>query len=214
MTATTHPATPDDAPFLAWVMQEAARSHLPIGVWDLAFPGPEPERLEQLAACIQTDPVHFGHWSRFLIAEVDDRPAAALSAYENRAHGESHLGRALARGLTRLGWSGEQLMELRDRIGVFDTPGCPTPDGVWIIEWVATRPDQRGLGLVRQLLEEILDAGRKAGFTRSQIGILIGNDAAQRTYERAGFELIDEYRHPEFERALGSPGMARLQREL
>ena len=35
----TRPANAEDAPFLAWVMQEAARSHLEHGVWDLMFPG-------------------------------------------------------------------------------------------------------------------------------------------------------------------------------
>ena len=34
------PAVEADTPFLAWVQQEAARSHLPPGFWDLAFPGP------------------------------------------------------------------------------------------------------------------------------------------------------------------------------
>jgi len=214
MAVTTRPANEDDAAFLAWVMQEAARSHLALGVWDLAFPGPEAERLEQLEACLRTDPVHFGHWSRFLVAEVDGEPAAALSAYENEAHGESHMGRAMARGLTRLGWTGERLMEMRDRISVFDTTGYVTPDGVWIVEWVATRPEHRGRGLVRQLLEDILDAGRAEGFGRAQIGILIGNEAARHAYERAGFEKVEEHRHPDFEAALGSPGLARFQRDL
>lgn len=214
MTRTTRAATAEDAPFLAWVMQEAARSHLPQGVWDLAFPGPEVERLEQLAACIQADPVHFGHWSRFRVAEVGGEPAAALSAYENEAHGESHMGRALARGLTGIGWTGERLMEMRDRIEVFDTTGYVTPNGVWIVEWVATRPEHRGRGLVRQLLDDILDAGRKEGFARAQIGILIGNEPARHAYERAGFVKIEEHRHPDFERALGCPGLARFQRDL
>ncbi|MDH3686223.1 MAG: GNAT family N-acetyltransferase [Myxococcales bacterium] len=212
--ARTRPATPDDAPFLAWVLQEAARSHLARGVWDLAMPGDEDVRLANLAACIGTDPVHFGHWSRFLVAEVDGEPAAALAGYENRAHGESHMGRALARGLTGRGWTGQQLLEMRDRIAVFETPDYPTPDGVWIVEWVATRPEQRGQGLVRELLEAILEAGRAAGFDRAQIGILIGNEAARHAYERAGFVQIEEHRHPEFERALGSPGLARFQRDL
>jgi ribosomal protein S18 acetylase RimI-like enzyme len=214
MATTTRTATPDDAPFLAWVMQEAARSHLEVGVWDLAFSGPEPERLEDLAACIRTDPAHFGHWSRFLVAEMDGEPAAALSAYENSAHGESHMGRAMARALTGRGWTGEQLMAMRDRIAVFDTTGYVTPNGVWIIEWVATRPEYRARGLVRMLLEEILEAGRVEGFERAQIGILLGNEPARHAYERAGFRQVAEHRHPEFEAALGTPGLARLQLEL
>ena len=214
MDAVIRAATADDAPFLAWVMQAAARSHLERGVWDLAFPGPESDRLEQLAACILTGPPHFGHWSRFRIAEIDGEPAAALSAYENATHGEAHMGRAMARGLSGLGWSAEALSALGERIAVFDAPGYVTPNGVWIVEWVATRPEFRGRGLVRELLDRILEEGREAGFERAQIGILIGNEPARLAYLRAGFETVEEHRHPDFERALGCPGLERLQRPL
>ncbi len=38
-------ATLDDTAFLAWVQQEASRSHLPFGFWDVAIPGPDEYRL-------------------------------------------------------------------------------------------------------------------------------------------------------------------------
>jgi hypothetical protein len=44
-TFSIRPARESDAAFIAWVQQEAARSHLPIGFFDLAFPGPDAERL-------------------------------------------------------------------------------------------------------------------------------------------------------------------------
>ena len=63
------PATPADAPFLAWVIQEAARSHLPFGIWDLAFPGSDGQRLERLAA--------------FAVAEGRDVNAELVCGVEN-----------------------------------------------------------------------------------------------------------------------------------
>ena len=44
--------------------------------------------------------------------------------------------------------------------------------------------------------------------------MLIGNDAAQRAYEKNGFVVIDEKRHPEFEAAYGCPGARLLRREI
>jgi hypothetical protein len=81
----TRPATADDAAFLAWVMQEAARSHLEQGIWDFAFPGEDEPRLEILAKIITTERIHFAHFSRFRVLAIDGEPASALAAYENAA---------------------------------------------------------------------------------------------------------------------------------
>ena len=77
------PATEADVPFLAWVQQEAARSHLPSGFWDLAFPGPEEDRLRIVGRICKSPVRSFCHWSNFLVAEVDGKAAAGLSAYTN-----------------------------------------------------------------------------------------------------------------------------------
>jgi RimJ/RimL family protein N-acetyltransferase len=39
---------------------------------------------------------------------------------------------------------------------------------------------------------------------------LIGNDAAQRAYERVGFRVVEELRDAELERAMGAPGYSRM----
>ena len=48
----------------------------------------------------------------------------------------------------------------------------------------------------------------------SQINMFIDNVAARRTYERAGFRVVDERRSAEFERACGVPGLWSLRRTL
>jgi ribosomal protein S18 acetylase RimI-like enzyme len=42
----------------------------------------------------------------------------------------------------------------------------------------------------------------------------IGNTPAQKAYEKHGFKVVDEKRHPAFEEEIGSPGMVRLLRDL
>jgi ribosomal protein S18 acetylase RimI-like enzyme len=214
MSVETRPATADDAPFLAWVMQEAARSHLERGVWDLAFPGEEARRLDVLARLATTEQIHFAHHSRFRVLEVDGVLASGLSAYENAEHGIAKLTPALIVVLSELGWTPEQMQAMSQRISSFDSTGYPNPDGLWIIEWVATRPEFRGRSLIHRLLEEILEQGREAGFTRSQIGYLLGNVRAKGAYEGVGFEWLEEHRHPDFEADYGTPGVARMQRDL
>ena len=214
MTTAIRPATPDDAPFIAWTMQAAGRSHLPKGIWDIALPGPEPERLEVLAALATTRLAHFGHWTRFLISEVDGSPVSALSAYEAAEHGGDKLGIALAEAFARLGWSEKDMAAVPRRMAPLGSLGYPNPDGVWIVEWVATLPEYRGRGLVQSLLVDILEAGREQGFERAQIGYFLGNTPAKNAYEKAGFKYVDEYRHVDWEAALGTPGVARMQLDL
>jgi RimJ/RimL family protein N-acetyltransferase len=214
MPTESRPATADDAPFLAWVMQEAARSHLPHGIWDLALPGPDEPRLEFLAALAVSERIHFGHFSRFRVIEVGGTPAAGLAAYENSEHGMAQLGLALVETTQELGWAQEKLEAVIARTGSFSATGYPNDDGLWIIEWVATKPEFRGRSLMNRLLNEILDAGREQGFERAQIGHLLGNTPARSAYERIGFRWIEDHCHPDFERDYGEPGLARMQRDL
>ena len=58
------------------------------------------------------------------------------------------------------------------------------------------------------------EEGRRRDYARAQISVLIGNAPAQFAYERAGFAVVDERRHPDFQAAIGSPGVRRMQRHL
>jgi len=125
MSIETRPATADDAPFLAWVIQAAARSHLELGIWDLALPGPDEPRLEFLATLALTDQIHFGHFSRFRVLEVDGVPAAGLSAYENSEHGMEKLALGLVETSRKLGWTQQKLERTIADTGSFNATGYP-----------------------------------------------------------------------------------------
>jgi len=211
MAATLRPATLDDVPFLAWVQQEASRSHLPFGFWDLAIPGPDAYRLRIIERICRSSAKSFAHWSRFLVAEVDGEPAAALSAYDEApvASGERFV-QAVSEGLQAEGWNEARMGALMQRLGPFLTCAPEQPDGTWIVEWVATRRAHRGQGLTKRLLHAILAQGLERGHTRFQIGVLVGNTPAQRAYEGVGFRVVEEKTDPAFEATFGTPGIRRL----
>ncbi len=213
MEAKIRAATPDDAPFLAWVMQEAARSHLPRGMWDLVFPE-QAQRLEILAALARAEPRCFCHHAGFLVSELEGRPAAALSAYVPGRVGSAQFVEALRGILADAGWSAAQMSALAPAFAAFQAATPEIPDDAWCVEWVATRPEFRGRGLVRALLERILDQGRGAGHETAVIGILIGNTPARRAYEKVGFRMYAERRSGELEGMLGTPGTAQLRMRL
>ena len=110
------------------------------------------------------------------------------------------------------GWRDDARQAMGERMAPFLTCVPEAAEDAWIIEWVATRPERRGRGLVRALLAAVLDRGRQRGHRQAQVAVLIGNTPAQRAYEGAGFRVADETTHPDFERVLGCPGIRRLLR--
>jgi len=213
MSHVIRPASTRDAGFVAWVMQEAARSHLPRGFWDLAFPGPDADRLRIIERVAGARPRSFCHWSGFLVLEVDGEPVAGLSGYESPSvsAGTAFVA-AVGEALAAEAWTAEQAEAMRQRVAPFLTCLPETPEEAWVVEWVATRPEHRGRGYVRALLHDILARGLERGHTLAQITVLIDNIAAQRAYEGVGFRVADEKRDPTFEAAVGSPGIRRLLR--
>ena len=209
---TIRAARRDDAAFVAWIMLAAARSHLPRGAWDLTIDGSDEECLAFLERLAVHEPRTFCHWSRFLIAEVDGHAAAGLSGYDPAQVAD--VSEAVEHVLGGLGWSAAEIAASNHRFVPFLTCVPEQPDGMWIVEWVAARPEFRRRGLVDTLLGEILTDGRRRGYERAQIGVLIGNTPAERAYLKAGFRLDVERRHPDFEALMGCPGISQLRRSL
>ncbi|MFV1991757.1 MAG: GNAT family N-acetyltransferase [Acidimicrobiales bacterium] len=79
---------------------------------------------------------------------------------------------------------------------------------------MATKPKFRRRGLVDKLLAEMMERGRSRGATIADVGVFIGNDNAQRAYEKAGYEVVEEKLHPDFEAVYKCLGVRQLRREL
>ena len=102
-------ARPDDAALLAWVMLMAGRSHLERGIWDIIIGRPEDECLTFLEHLSITDEPHMCHHSIFLVAEVDGRPAAALSGYDPENLGEETVAPQMPIVMERMGLTDEDM---------------------------------------------------------------------------------------------------------
>ncbi len=207
------PADRGDTRFVAWVIQEAARSHLEKGFWDVALTD-EARRIDFLEALARSDARSFCHYRGFLIAEVDGRPAAALSGYEPRIGLGSNWEEANAQASRELGFSGADRRNMATAMASLGSPFPEIPLDRWVIEWVATVPEFRGRGLIGTLLAKILQRGRDAGYDKAQVGYLIGNTPAMRAYEAVGFKTVDEKLDSDFEAVLGCPGIATMHADL
>ncbi len=213
MAAVVRDARPEDAGFLAWTILSAARAHLDRGWYDIAAGLPEAETLALLQRLALTASPCFWRYDRYLVADDDGTRAGALCAFGSADFGASEA--AMAEAVEPLGWGEAELGALWGRGAYLFL--C-TPDGetepVWTVENVAVTPAHRGRGVAGMLIERALDLGREAGFRLAQISFLIGNEAAERAYAKAGFRLAEEKRHPEFAAVAGAPGLKRCVRTL
>jgi len=207
--------TEADADFLAWVMLASSRSHGQRGTWDLVVSGDDALRLEYLRR-LALVPGTLCHCHSFLVAEVNGRPASALATcrFHVDAGGWTAVGRAMDKVQRDLGWTAADVEASRARLS--PALACMPPDigADWCIEFVATLPQHRRLGLVDALMGQAIQRGVDQKCSLAQIQILIGNDPAQKAYEKAGFTVYDERRSQEFQAATGSPGFRRLVRRL
>lgn len=213
MAHSIRPARQDDAEFLAWAILFAARSHLANGWFDIVLEGPEAARLDYLRRLTLTLTRSWWHYSRFLVAEQDGIPVAALSAF--RAGDAYPLSQQAMTEVARdLGWNDAAQQAMWQRGAYIFACTLESDDDSWAIENVATLPARRGRGIAVELLEQALAEAERNGARRVQITFYIGNDAAERAYAKGGFKFHDEKRNPEFEAATGAPGLRRYVRDL
>jgi translation initiation factor 4G len=209
MSATLRPARGADAPFVAEVLLAASRGHLPRGPWDFALPDTADRDavLAQLAGGI--DP-SWCHHAIFRVAEADGVAGSALCAFEAGESDDAQLSKAFGAAIAARGWAPERMAAIGPALAPYLACFPKFPPGTWIVENVGTRPALRRRGLVARLLDDALERGRARGAEVAQISCLVGNDAAQRAYEKAGFRVVETRTDPAFESRFGAPGFSRL----
>jgi translation initiation factor 4G len=209
MAVSIRPATETDVPFLARIALIASRAHLGWGFYDVWFGGTDDEHLARLERAAKTQAVWLHHYSMRVVAEVDGEPAGSIVGYP--ATGEFHGQYAAAMAET---FTAADMASFEKARPATDTASLPNPDGCWGIELVGALPAFRGRGVADAMLAHVIEQGRAAGHALASVVFEIGNDAAQRAYERAGLRVVDERRHAEFERVMRSPGMRRAEMRL
>lgn len=150
------------------------------------------------------------HVAHFLIAEVDGVPAAALCAMP--ASGTVVAARAAIEEVAAA--TGADAAAIVARGSYARNCWVQGGEGDWLIEHVATDAAHRGFGLVQLLISRALADGRAAGYEQASISFLIGNDAAERCYAKAGFAFAEEKRDRAFEALIGAPGFRRVARAM
>jgi len=211
MAFTIRRARIDDATFIARTILSAQRGHVPRGWFDIALDWPEPQCLAFVERIATAQTQSWWHVSQFILAEVEGEPAAGLCAMP--AAGTVSAGRsAITEVAERLGLDASETAAIFRRGAYAANCWVQGGEADWLIEHVASLPMYRGRGLVQALIDHALLAGKSAGFERASISFLIGNEAAQRCYAKAGFTFAEEKRDVDFEAITNAAGFRRFER--
>ena len=203
----------DDAGFIARTIVTAQRGHVARGWFDIALDWPEPQCLAFVERTATAHRQSWWHVSQFIIGEVEGEPAAALCAMPAAGTGSAARS-AIEEAAENAGLNASELAAIFRR-GAY-TAACWVQGGKddWLIEHVASLPLHRGRGLVQALIDHALAAGKAAAFSRASISFLIGNEAAQRCYAKAGFAFTEEKRNSDFEALTHAAGFRRFVRNI
>jgi ribosomal protein S18 acetylase RimI-like enzyme len=213
MAFTIRRARIDDAKFIATTILAAQRGHVPRGWFDIALDWPEPRGLAFVERIAIAQTQSWWHVSQFILAEVEGEPAAALCAMP--AAGTVSAGRsAITEVAEHVGLNASETAAIFRRGAYAASCWVQGGEADWLIEHVATLPVYRGRGLVQALIDHALLAGKAAGFERASISFLIGNEAAQRCYAKAGFAFAEEKRDFDFEAITNASGFRRFERRI
>ncbi|MBT5923959.1 MAG: GNAT family N-acetyltransferase, partial [Cellvibrionales bacterium] len=186
-------ATAADAEFLAWVILTAARGHLDKpSVWERVFSGPEQERMGLLAKLVIAEPRCIAHYEGFVIAEHKGAPIAAACGYIPAERTPEDFTSALLYVVEEAGWNHQQQVDLLAGFGVFSRCLPMGYEREWVLEYIATKPEFRGLGVTHELLKDLLECGREAGVEKARVAYFIGNEAAKKSYRKLGFKEVNE----------------------
>lgn len=211
--AAIRPARAGDAGFIARNILASQRGPLPRGWFDVALGWDEPQCLAFVERIATVRVPSWWHVSHFIVAEIEGTPAASLCALPASGTGVAAKA-AIEAAVVESGFGPSEVEAIFRRGGYTRNCWVQGEEGDWLIEHVATLPDYRGRGLVQALIDHALAAGAQAGFTRASISFLIGNEAAERCYAKAGFVFAEEKRDPAFEAITGSPGFRRFVRVI
>ncbi|HEY2034747.1 MAG TPA: GNAT family N-acetyltransferase [Rhizomicrobium sp.] len=212
MPVTIRPATPNDAPFLGWACVMAARSQLERGWFEIVLQRDETFCVEFATYLVLAEAVSWWHWSLFHVAEVDGVLASAMCGFGDPSVYYTSSD-AMEEAGDKMGIPKSEQAQFWSR-GAFIVSPATSEEGAWTVENVATKPEFRGTGVTLELLKAELGVARAAGFKRAQISFFVGNDRAEKTYAKAGFKFAEEKHAPDFEAALGIPGVRRFARDL
>ena len=195
----------EDAEFIAWAILESSRGGKEKGLFDMIF-SPSSDIKKSLEKLITNDIKTICHYSNFLIAEVDGQDAGALCGYDGYRVSWEQMSEALS----SMGCQGDY----KERISAYFLCEPSVEKNTFSLNFMITKDEFRGLGVVKALVKKVLLNARLKGFRKAQTGIEIGSVETQLAYEKMGFSFKEEKKSDYYLQEFGRAGINSYVMEL
>jgi hypothetical protein len=200
-------AEQSDSALVAWAMLESSRAGKKTGLFDLIFQThSDKELLKQLEKLSLTSTKSHCHYSNFLIAVEDGKDVGALCGYEPRI--STH--EVLSKALNELGID----ESYNERISAYFLCFPEVDRQTWILDFMEVKDDAHEFSVLKELIQKSLLTARLKGYRKVQTIVEIGSAEIQLTYEKLGFEFIDEKHSDYYLETFGRLGIMRLGMHL
>ncbi|MDX2137501.1 MAG: GNAT family N-acetyltransferase [Chloroflexota bacterium] len=190
-------ASYDDIPFLSWCNYESSSPAPGFCYWDPLLEGTNTTSIAFIDALFRSDALAYGRATDFFVIEENGIAIGGASGFvmDTQDYRPLRLDRInMVAG--RLGWDAQMIEQfMGGYAGVWSDPQDITiaPPASWIIECVAVKPESRGRGVAKALLNAIIAEGARQGHSHAGISVTIGNEPAQKVYEALGFQRYVTY---------------------
>jgi len=198
-------AKAEDASFIAWAILESSRAGKEKGLFDMIF-SPASDVSKALEQLITNEVKTICHYSNFLIAEIDGKDAGTLCGYDGYRVSWEQMSEALS----TMGCQGDY----KERISAYFLCEPSVEKNTISLNFMITKDEYRGLGVVKALVKKVLLTARLKGFRKAQTGIAIGSVATQLAYEKMGFSFKEEKKSDYYLEEFGRAGINSYVMEL
>ncbi|PHR57076.1 MAG: acyl-CoA acyltransferase [Arcobacter sp.] len=195
----------EDAKFISWAILESSRAGKKHGLFDLIF-APSKDIVKSLMKLVSHETKTICHYSNFLIAEIDGKPAGALCGYDGYKISWENMSEALE----SMGCQGDY----KERISSFLMCEPIVEKNTIMLNFMITKEEFRGLGVIKALVKKVLLTARLKGFRKAQTDIEIGSIGTQLAYEKMGFTKKEEKKSDYYAQEFGREGITSYVAEL
>lgn len=183
-------ATREDRDFLADIILKAEETGCELVSYSKMFEQSNKLLQPKITKAINNDiEGHPFTYTTFFIAELDGKPAAAISAYVEGTNGDSNH---LITGALMSAFSREELKKGFSLIGENKEIQIQKNKDVLQLDSIATLPAARGKGVFSALLDFILKYYKNEGVKKAEIQVWKKNLPAIGAYQKHGFSIIKE----------------------
>nr|QBK85262.1 MAG: acetyltransferase (GNAT) family protein [Iridovirus LCIVAC01] len=223
MSVIVRKATEEDCDFIGKIWYQSLESHLAVGILGSAFPTLSIDEHYKILSLFASGKFEVKskagvpsalHWKWCIIAEVDGKPAAAMSCFSDlEGDFEETLFTGTAPVLIEL-YGEKKGMELHRSwvkvltgvfYGILNFIKEPE-DPRFHTEFIGCLPEFRRRGALRALMKRGFEIGEEKGFKTATLALFEHNIPAKKAYEKAGFVEVFTMRYPQLQDVVSDTG--------